>query len=107
LRNGERIDAIGTIRSQAMELKDRLSKETGSHVRWVNAILAVPFAWTDVKGEPKNVAVLHQLELIEHIQRRSKQFDRAQIDGCVAALNRIARAQPAPRQRPAASTRAA
>jgi hypothetical protein len=38
-------------------LKDRLAKETGSPVVWVTAILAMLFAWIDVKGEPKNVAL--------------------------------------------------
>jgi Nuclease-related domain len=107
LRNGEYVGAIGAIRAQAMQLKDRLSKETGAPVRWVNAILAVPFAWIDVKGEPKNVAVLQQQDLLKYIQRQPKQFDRAQIDRCVVALERIVRAGPAPRPTTAASARAA
>jgi hypothetical protein len=39
------------------KLKDRLAKETRSPVVWVTAILAMLFAWIDVKGEPKNVAL--------------------------------------------------
>jgi len=106
LRNGERVSAIGTIRSQAMDLKDRLAKETGSPVRWVNAILAIPFAWIDGKGEPRNVAVLHQQDMLAYIERQSKQLDRAQVEGFVAALNRIARSRPVPHRRPAVPSRA-
>jgi hypothetical protein len=99
LRNGERVSAIGTIRSQAMALKDRLAKETGSPVVWVNAILAVPFAWIDVRGEPKNVAILQQHDLLAYIERQSKRFDRARVKSFVDALDRIARSQPIPRPR--------
>jgi hypothetical protein len=66
----------------------------------------VPFAWIDVKGERKNVAVLQQQNLLEYIKRRSKRFEQAQIDWYVAALDRIARAQPVPCRRPAASASA-
>jgi hypothetical protein len=107
LRNGECVGAIGAIRAQAMQLKDRLSKETGAPVRWVNAILAVPFAWIDVKGEPKNVAVLQQQDLLKYIQRQARQFDQAQIDRCVVALERIIRARPVPRPTTVASAPAA
>jgi hypothetical protein len=71
-----------------MDLKDRLAKETGSPVPWVNAILAIPFAWIDGKGEPRNVAVLHQQDLLAHTERQSKRLDRAQVEGFVAALDR-------------------
>ena len=67
----------------------------------------MPFAWIDVKGEPKNVAVLQQQDLLKYIQRQAKQFDQAQIDRCVVALERIVRARPVPRPTTAASARAA
>ena len=41
LHDGQCVDAINTIRSQAMELKDRLSRETGTPVGWVNSILCI------------------------------------------------------------------
>jgi Nuclease-related domain len=41
LRNGQYVSAVATVRWQAMQLKDRLSTETGWPVRWANAILAV------------------------------------------------------------------
>jgi Nuclease-related domain len=107
LRNGERVNVIGTIRSQAMDLKDRLAKETGSPVRWVNAILAIPFAWIDGQGETRNVAVLHQQDLLAYIERQSKQLDRTQVESFVAALGHIAESRPGPHQRPVARSRAA
>jgi hypothetical protein len=65
----------------------------------------VPFAWTDVKAEPKNVAVLQQQELLAHIQCLPKVLDRAKVAQYVAALERIASTPPAARQqsRPAQS----
>ena len=41
LHNGQRVDAMNTIRTQAMELKDRLSRESGMPVRRVNSILRI------------------------------------------------------------------
>jgi hypothetical protein len=86
---------MNTIRSQAMELKDRLSRESGTPVRWVNSILAVPFAWIDVTGEPRNVAVLQQQELLAYIERQTKALDHTLVARYATALQKIEDTPPA------------
>ena len=80
------------------------ARDTGIPVRWVNATLVFPFAWIDVTGEPKQVAVLNQSSLLRYINRRSTEFDRGQIESYVAALERIAMSRPLPRVAAAPST---
>jgi hypothetical protein len=81
-----------------MQLKARLASE-GLVVRWLNAVLAVPFAHVALKGrDVKNVAVVNVRTLVTYLRGRSDELDRQQIEGYVAALDRIAEARPSPNE---------
>jgi hypothetical protein len=103
LQNGRNFHEPELIRKQAWELKDRLAAETGSGVRWVKAVMVVPFAKVDVRGDVKNVTVVQEDGLIDCIEAQKEEFDRAQIDVFVEVLERIARARPMQRSTPSMS----
>jgi hypothetical protein len=96
--NGVPDKVTSTVRSQAMELKRRLADETGTPVRWIKAVVVVPFASIDLDNDVTNVAVVDQEGMVPYIERQRQEFDQAQIESYVAALSRLAAKRPLARR---------
>lgn len=85
-----------TVR-QAMRLRDLLAEKLGGPpIPYVNAVLAVPLAYTRVVNPVRNVTVLHQGDLTDAIERMPARLSAAAVKRIVAALETFPVAGEAP-----------
>ena len=75
--------------AQAMELKDRLQGVMGLGLPYVNAVLAVPFAFVAFSGSQHSVLVLHQDDLVRTLEKLPRRLKKADIERCVIALKML------------------
>lgn len=88
--NNDPTPFIGEATGLAKELKERLGALLGNDVPWVEAVLAVPLAWVDVRNPRNGVWVLHQDDLIETLQRARARLDRASVKRIAHAIEMLA-----------------
>ncbi len=91
LYNGKPTDLLRRTVAQGMEFRDRLQAVLGrdSSALYVNMVLAVPFAWIDLKGEPQHVRVLNQNDLVKWIEGAPNRLSPQRINMYVKALERL------------------
>jgi Nuclease-related domain len=70
LHNGKPTSLPAQTLAQAMNLKDRLAALLRTSDVWMNAVLAVPFAFVEGPSQYGGVLLLHQDSLVEVLERR-------------------------------------
>lgn len=74
---------------QAMDLRDRLKALTQGDP-FVNAVLAVPWAWVDVKGPVDHVRILNRDTLIKHFEGAPVRLSKGEIELYAKAVKMLA-----------------
>lgn len=74
---------------QAMDLRERLQALTQADP-YVNAVLALPWAWLNVKGPIDHVWILNRDNLLKYFEGAFVRLDKKQIDMYVKALTMLA-----------------
>lgn len=89
--NNEPTELIGDTLAQMKRLKELLAAELGKDVPWINAILAVPFAYIDFSGKQNHVSVLNDYTLVDWIEKGDSRdkLSKLQIGGVVRVLERL------------------
>lgn len=87
--NTKPTDLVQRTLRQAMALRERLVAILGADV-YVNAVLAVPFAWIDLKGPHNKVWVLHKDNLLQALENGPKRLTEKQVKAYVTAVEMIA-----------------
>lgn len=88
--NNQPTGLIGDTMRQCMELVDRLRALLGDEVPYVQAVLAVPLAWTDIPGRQNNVWVLHKDNLAENLLGAGNRLSKDQVSRVVSAVKMLA-----------------
>jgi hypothetical protein len=65
-------------------------RANGLQSLYVNAILAVPFAWVDLKGPYRNVRVLHQDNLVSTLESWPTRLTDQQVGAYVKVIETLA-----------------
>ncbi|MBI2874457.1 MAG: NERD domain-containing protein [Firmicutes bacterium] len=89
LHNNKPTDLLDKTLRQAMTLRERLVAVMGTDA-YINAVLAAPFIWVDLKNPHKNVWVLHRGNLINILEGSVKRLSEEQVGAYVKALEMIA-----------------
>ncbi len=74
LHNNSLTPLLSQTLGQAMNLKERLTALLGSSAVWTNAVLAVPFAHIEGKGQMRNVLVLNHADLSGRLESMPKRL---------------------------------
>ena len=75
---------------QAMNFKERLTALLGTDTIWMNAILAVPFAFVEGTGQTRNARVLNQGNLVQTLATGPKRMSSQDVDRYVRAIEILA-----------------
>ncbi len=90
LYNGRPTDELQQALRQTMRLRERMCALMGTDNLYINAVLAVPFAWIDLSGSLRNVLVLHKDNLVSQLESAPKRLTNRQIDAYVKVLQTLA-----------------
>jgi len=92
--NNEPTDWSLDASRQAMRLRDLLSEPLAPTIPWINAVLAAPLTYTKLINPVKNVAVLSQHNLVEHIGKSHGTLSASEVKRIVAVIEKMPRMEP-------------
>jgi hypothetical protein len=104
--NGQPSKFGAQVHRQTMELKDRLTALLGSDVPWIEAVLAVPFGWTEGETRGSKFWLVHQDNIVEQLAPGDgpKKLTPQQVQRVVKAMEMIQESAAEVFERPAPLT---
>lgn len=87
--NNEATELLRQTTGQAMQLRNRLQAMLGNDVPFVQAVLAVPFAFIECPRRQGAVLVVHQDELLDTIEQSKKKLSTSQIERFAKVLDML------------------
>jgi len=90
LHNGSPTNMGRDILRRTMDFRDRLRAVTDNSDMFVNAVLAVPLAWVDLRNPYDHVYVVHQDNLLSTLEGAPRRLTAAQIDLYVRSVDLLA-----------------
>lgn len=80
---------INQVWDQTMQLKARISAFLVNDVPWVQAVLAVPFAWFQCENQRKDIWILHQENLFTTFQECERKLPKDEVHQLATLMKKL------------------